>query len=128
MSKYEFDRNIAGVQTLWVVLFDQNPKPQNGRNYEFLIPSPLGQGWIPWIFQPQEALQSLDRIQGKCAEIQQSCAESSESLEDYLKKAQNVSKDLGELGDLMDKFRKIMDDLHRPPQNPGGETPPENPA
>ncbi len=122
MMKYHFDNNIAGTKTLWIAQFQQGLQEGEEGNYscEFLIPSPLGKGWIPWIHDTQDSAHSLSDLQSRFSHVQQGHFLESQSLEDFLDKTKQVSEGLGSLSNLMEQFRKILEDIQKKSEE--GET------
>lgn len=128
MAKYQFDNNAAGMKTLWIAQFQQSEQQGDEKNYrqscEVLIPSPIGKGWIPWIHDTQDTAHGLSDLQSRFSHVQQGHSLESQSLEDFLDKTKQVSEGLGSLSNLMEQFRKILEDIQRKAEEGGvGENP-----
>lgn len=136
MEYFPFKPFSPGVRTLWVLQFKgQTPEEENKRPrlpVDLFIPSPFANEWFNTsaTTQNQKALEYLDEIQKTCKEIKQEAkiTEKFETLEDYLKKANDLFKNLDSLDDLMKNYTDFLKRYYSsPPDKKNPDKPEEHP-
>jgi hypothetical protein len=116
--------NRAGQKVLWTIdfqpMYTHSHKPEItfiAKKQQMARHLPSGPFEIP---SKNKAQDFLNRIQAMCNKITEDCKKEAFTEEDYLKKSHLVSKELGDLDELIKKLNDILK-WFKPPET--GEKP-----
>lgn len=106
----------TGQKVLWTIDFQRVNSNNRKPEIFFATKNPLKLIAPPQVLPVHDkAHEFLDRIQAMCSKITKDCQREALTEDEYLRKSDLVSKELGDLDDLIKKLNEILK-WFRPPE------------